>query len=300
MNQAEVDAFLAIVESGSLTRAAQKLYLTQSTLSSRLDCLEKELGAPLLIRKKGIRRVELTEAGKKMVPVAKKWKKLWQETKEIIWKEDRQTMFLSTIQSVQTYLMGPVYRDFLDRADNCDMCILALDSGDTYKLIESGELEAGLIANPGYSRTVASIPLFQEPMCFVCGAGSSYGGPVHPASLSVRNEIYLEWHPEFVLWHTYWFGDGRRCRVETDNMQLLEQLIEQDEYWSVLPKSAALSMEGRMDVRILPIEDGPEDRVVYLLLKHKEDCPPSVRILLQMLKEYLEKLGILWIEEGKI
>ena len=48
MNQAEVDAFLAIVESGSLTRAAQKLYLTQSTLSSRLDCLEKELGAPLL------------------------------------------------------------------------------------------------------------------------------------------------------------------------------------------------------------------------------------------------------------
>ena len=110
MNQAEVDAFLAIVESGSLTRAAQKLYLTQSTLSSRLDCLEKELGAPLLIRKKGIRRVELTEAGKKMVPVAKKWKKLWQETKEIIWKEDRQTMFLSTIQSVQTYLMGPVYR----------------------------------------------------------------------------------------------------------------------------------------------------------------------------------------------
>ena len=50
MNQAEVDAFLAIVESGSLTRAAQKLYLTQSTLSSRLDCLEKELGAPLLIR----------------------------------------------------------------------------------------------------------------------------------------------------------------------------------------------------------------------------------------------------------
>ena len=66
MKQAEVDAFLAIVESGSLTRAAQKLYLTQSTLSSRLDCLEKELGAPLLIRKKGIRRVELTEAGRQI------------------------------------------------------------------------------------------------------------------------------------------------------------------------------------------------------------------------------------------
>ena len=68
MNQAEVDAFLAIVESGSLTRAAQKLYLTQSTLSSRLDCLEKELGAPLLIGKEDGSRgkeVEKTVAGDK-------------------------------------------------------------------------------------------------------------------------------------------------------------------------------------------------------------------------------------------
>ncbi len=295
MNQSEIDAFLAIIESGSLTKAAERLYLTQSTLSSRLDSLERELGAPLLIRKKGIRRVQLTEAGKRMVPVAEKWKKLWQETREAIWREERQTMFLSTIQSVQTYLMGPVYREFLNRADDCDMCILALESRDTYKLIESGELEAGLIANPGYSRTVASIPLFKEPMCFVCGKGSSYQGTVHPSSLSVRNEIYLEWHPEFVMWHTYWFGDGRRCRVETDNMQLLEQLIEQDEYWTVLPRSAALSMEGRMAVKLLPMEDGPEDRVVYMLLKNKKECPEPVKLLIQMLKGYLEQLGIQWI-----
>ena len=181
------------------------------------------------------------------------------------------------------------------------MCILALDSGDTYKLIESGELEAGLIANPGYSRTVASIPLFQEPMCFVCGAKAAPTAVrfiPHPC----RSEMKSIWSGILSLSCGTPTGSetGRRCRVETDNMRLLGILIEQDEYWSVLPKSVALSMEGRMDVRILPIEDGPEDRVVYLLLKHKEDCPPSVRILLQMLKEYLEKLGILWIEEGKI
>ena len=137
-------------------------------------------------------------------------------------------------------------------------------------------------------------------MCFVCGAGSSYGGRVHPASLSVRNEIYLEWHPEFVLWHTYWFGDGRRCRVETDNMQLLEQLIEQDEYWSVLPKSAALSMEGRMDVRILPIEDGPEDRVVYLLLKHKKTVRRLFGSCFRCLRNIWRSWESLWIGEGKI
>ena len=48
MNQAEIDAFLAIVEQGSLTGAAEALYLTQSALSSRLESLEKETGARLI------------------------------------------------------------------------------------------------------------------------------------------------------------------------------------------------------------------------------------------------------------
>ena len=52
MNQAEIDAFLAIVEQGSLTGAAEALYLTQSALSSRLESLEKETGARLIKRKK--------------------------------------------------------------------------------------------------------------------------------------------------------------------------------------------------------------------------------------------------------
>lgn len=79
MNQGEIDAFLAIVEQGTLSGAAETLYLTQSALSSRLELLEKETGARLVRRRKGIRRIELTEAGKRMVPVARKWKPPIQE-----------------------------------------------------------------------------------------------------------------------------------------------------------------------------------------------------------------------------
>ena len=55
-----------------------------------------------------------------------------------------------------------------------------------------------------------------------------------------------------------------------------------------------------MAVKLLPMEDGPEDRVVYMLLKNKKECPKPVRILIQMLKEYLDQLGIQWIAAENI
>lgn len=58
-------AFRAIVESGSFTGAASRLYLTQSAVSWKIKRLEERLGHPLLVRNgKGI---ELTEMGEELL-----------------------------------------------------------------------------------------------------------------------------------------------------------------------------------------------------------------------------------------
>lgn len=52
--------FLAVVDEGNLTRAAEALSLTQSALSRQMSMLERELGTTLFTRGQ---RIELTEAG---------------------------------------------------------------------------------------------------------------------------------------------------------------------------------------------------------------------------------------------
>ena len=56
--------FITIVEAGNLTAAAQKLNLAQPALSTQLKILEQDYGAKLIKTKRGIRRLELTDAGK--------------------------------------------------------------------------------------------------------------------------------------------------------------------------------------------------------------------------------------------
>ncbi|GHF26952.1 LysR family transcriptional regulator [Kordiimonas sediminis] len=61
--------FVAVVESGTFTRAAEKAFVSQPTLSAGIKKLEEQVGKPLFERSN--KRVFLTEAGTRFLPRAK-------------------------------------------------------------------------------------------------------------------------------------------------------------------------------------------------------------------------------------
>src|SRR5213592_1035470 len=66
----QVEGFLEVARRGSVSRAAEALFITQPTLTARLHSLERELGAKLFQRTP--RGMRLTEAGRAWVPFAER------------------------------------------------------------------------------------------------------------------------------------------------------------------------------------------------------------------------------------
>jgi DNA-binding transcriptional LysR family regulator len=64
-----LEHFLAVVEEGSFTAAAARVFMVQSSLSASLQALERELGTELFVR--GRRGAELTDAGRALVEPAR-------------------------------------------------------------------------------------------------------------------------------------------------------------------------------------------------------------------------------------
>ena len=68
-----IRTFLTLAQCNSFSTAAEKLTISQSTLSHRLHQLEEELGNILVCRNRGKRNFHLTEAGLEFIPLAEDW-----------------------------------------------------------------------------------------------------------------------------------------------------------------------------------------------------------------------------------
>ena len=55
MTNLDIETFWAVVQHGTMTAAAEALYITQPTLSMRIRALEERVGTPLFVRGKGLR-----------------------------------------------------------------------------------------------------------------------------------------------------------------------------------------------------------------------------------------------------
>src|SRR6185369_2820442 len=100
MNLRFVEAFYWVASLKSVTRAAEKLYLTQSAMSSRIAALEEELGVLLLDRRD--RQFRLTVAGLRFFTYAQQLLELQREVKAEMGSGAPQamTLRLGAIESV--------------------------------------------------------------------------------------------------------------------------------------------------------------------------------------------------------
>lgn len=68
----QLQAFVALVEHGRMTAAAQAMGLAQSTVSEAIAALERALGTPVIVRRRGTADGQLTDAGRTLLPYARK------------------------------------------------------------------------------------------------------------------------------------------------------------------------------------------------------------------------------------
>ena len=164
MDTKQIEYILKIADEGSVTKAAEKLFITQSALSQQLQKLEKELGAPLFVRSKS--EWTLTPEGKVYVENAREMLRIKQKT---------YTMIADMVNTHKGYLsvgMTPgrgsdmfayVYPRFHDLYPEFTIEPRELSVRQQQDEIRKGELDIGFVTLTDQQRTIDEyIDMFRE------------------------------------------------------------------------------------------------------------------------------------------
>lgn len=287
MTETEIEAFLAVANTGTISAAAESLFITQPALSRRIHALEEQLGYLLFLRSKGIRTVELTAEGKAFIALAKKWQQLFAESKGLTEALDyKHELNFGITGSMCTYLMPSSFDKFIRLYPECHMNIHQYHSEECYEHLENGSLHFAMVGHEKFSKTVAAVPICKSGFKLVCSKAIEEKN-IHPTQLDVAKEIFVPWNHEFTIWHDYWFGNTARPRIWLDMVSLLEHFVPDKDAWSVVPSYIASYLVKQYKLKCYELSEAPTPMLLYALYP-KEQIGEYAQKFLKVLKEELQ------------
>jgi DNA-binding transcriptional LysR family regulator len=271
-----MEAFLAVVHNNSITKAANSLYLTQSTVSNRLHALEEELGLTLFERRQGMRSVELTPKGEELVVIAEKWISLWKETQQIKNSHLSVDIAIGSPDSLNICVLIPFYKQLADDP-TINLRVRTQQSEEVYSLVDTRKVDIGFSFRFMQYHNVAVFPVFRDPLCLVCKRGGRFAPDesIHPSQLKTENELYLVWNQEFSQWHERWWAVLEKPHAFVDTPALIASLMDELEHWAVCPTSVSRFLISLGDFQVNPLSVPAPPRTCYFL---QHQFPPSQKI----------------------
>ncbi len=285
MDYSTIETFLVIAKTGSLTKAAEILYVSQSTVSYRLKSLEQKLGNELIKREQGKGSITLTDKGEEFITVAQMWKSLLNETE--VWKTQSSAhkLKIGCTDSLNTCIFSKLYRKLYSSDPPIVLNIGSHWTVTIHEMIKSYEVDVGFVGWQIPSKYISSRPLFSERMVLISSVDSDFPASIHPSDLDPQNEIFLYAGPYYQSWHDYWWNNKRENST-VDTISLLDTFIDFFDFWSIVPVSTAKTLKLRKSVKISEIIDAPPERVCYQIT-NRNPLPTSKRSL-EVFNEYLE------------
>lgn len=146
LNLRQLEAFVSVVETGSFTDAAGKLFLSQSTVSSHVQNLEQNLNVELF-RRDDKRNLELTKAGKQIYHSAKRVLNECLELESKARLDDANELILGASTVPSQRLVPSLLSTFAAKHEECRFNLMFDDSTNVLQMVLDGEVQVGLVGS---------------------------------------------------------------------------------------------------------------------------------------------------------
>jgi DNA-binding transcriptional LysR family regulator len=272
---AQIEAFVTVAREGTVSRAAERLFVTQPALTARVQGLERELGASLFMRTS--RGMRLSEAGHAFLPYAVRAMETLLDGRRQVDSLERGgagQLALGAAPAVSTYVLPVVLKRFAETHPRIAVSVKTGHSEEILAQVLAEQVDVGLVRTLRHPE-IESTLLYEDRLVLVVM-------PDHPFSSRRSIEMDALRHEQLILFDrtsSYYELTSALFRqagitpvgvMELDNIEAAKKMIQQGFGIALLPRTAVTSELTAGTLREVQISDAEPVRRQIVAIRRRD------------------------------
>ena len=286
--------FLRIAELGSFTKAADDIGYAQSTITTQVKQLEKEIGFPLFERIG--RKTLLTMRGKEIIDYANQMLRLENKIKNIGKTDSRDiydTLRIGVVESIMNSLLLAIIGRYRKLYPNVYISIFPAITAKLITMLRRNDIDiAFTIGNLADVKNCVRVCSHPEQTVFLASTDHPLARRKTVALREVFGYPLIEiGNNTFLQQELYRKATERGCRVtsyvQTESSSIIINLVKQNLGIAFLPEYLIrCSVTEKKNLKILPVKDFSMPFYMHILYHENKWLTPQMEGLIELTKDY--------------
>jgi DNA-binding transcriptional LysR family regulator len=277
---AQLEAFVHAARHGSVTRAAETLFVTQPALTARIKGLERSLGTELFARTG--RGVRLTESGRAFLPYAQRSLQALAEGRSAVTDivlGGAGELAIGAAPAVSTYVLPIILERYHATYPNVQLAVRTGHSEEVLELVLHDEVEIGLIRALRHPE-LESLPLYEDELVLVCDPEHPFAaaGEIEIEELGAERVILFDRTSSYHDLTAALLREGGvvpRGLMELDNIDATKKMVRHGLGVAMVPTTAAVEELEAGTLRAIRIVDATPVRRQIVAIRRRGAGPPQ-------------------------
>lgn len=281
--------FITVVDSGSMSSAAQKLYISQPSVSQAIAELEKTYNIKLFERMS--QKLYITEEGKRLLSYARHITSSFEEMEKVLHEmESVPHLNIGCSVSVGTYLLN----DLLDKVEqvypNCRIVATVNNTSAIEEQVLNNELDVAIVEGIVNSTDLVRIPVFQDELVLLCGKNYHLANRKSITFKDLEGESFISREKgsiernqleKVIEEHNITLN---RCLYST-NTEAIKNAVMHGRGIAILSNMLVKKECDRGDMVVLHLEDMHFVRQIHLIYHKNKYLSPVIKDVIRILEE---------------
>lgn len=290
----QLEAFVAVVDYGSFSEAARKLYLTQPTISAHVRSLEEELHTKLILRT--TKKTTITTRGYQLYNSAVRMLEIRNNLLENFTGVQKHMIDLAASTIPSSYLLPEILAAFGKTHPDIYFHSIQADSAESINRVLDGTVDLALVGQNTRDETCVFLPFCQDELVIATPITNHYLG------LQNKSVTFEDFIKDPIIIREK--GSGTKKEMDLfleqigvtpsdlnviarmNDLEGIKKSIVNGLGISILSARSAIDLQKTKQILLFPLEESAHKRTFYIVYSKNRILKPHVRQFIQFVQNF--------------